>query len=315
MDLALIQFHTSCYGSIAKACAKYFQDSTIRKSRRNMFILKYCQLTHMEGHKKTVIYAIIAVSVLCLIIYLMQTNKSIQTLNLQDSQDSLPQLSITGIPTPLVIAEIGKEVNFTFIFRPHKKDNGPYDYDIKFDNELLKTGSFELPPDGSESINSGFIPHESTLEQSSVSNASDFRLGNNIELATIIGNLSHSGKLTIPIDFLGQSMVLIFDPNKNESLTLDNRSLVEVGNPNNIDIPNRKRVLSNYGYMLRQEELQIDNNHGILKIQHRSSYKDYRYAFKIIKVIITKKESDYSLSTYEASVWTIVKEDPENLLS
>ena len=28
MDLALVQFHNLCYGSMAKACAKYFQDST-----------------------------------------------------------------------------------------------------------------------------------------------------------------------------------------------------------------------------------------------------------------------------------------------
>lgn len=30
MSLASVQFHNPCYGSIAKACAKYFQDSTSR---------------------------------------------------------------------------------------------------------------------------------------------------------------------------------------------------------------------------------------------------------------------------------------------
>ncbi len=29
MDLALVQFHNLCYGSMAKAYAKYFQDSTV----------------------------------------------------------------------------------------------------------------------------------------------------------------------------------------------------------------------------------------------------------------------------------------------
>lgn len=30
MDLALVQFHNPCYGSGAKACAKYFWDSTFK---------------------------------------------------------------------------------------------------------------------------------------------------------------------------------------------------------------------------------------------------------------------------------------------
>ena len=38
MDLALIQFHNSCYESIAKACAKYFQDSTSPKETEKGFI-------------------------------------------------------------------------------------------------------------------------------------------------------------------------------------------------------------------------------------------------------------------------------------
>ena len=34
MDLALVQFHNPCYGSMAKACAKYFQDSTQNNDSR-----------------------------------------------------------------------------------------------------------------------------------------------------------------------------------------------------------------------------------------------------------------------------------------
>ena len=44
MDLALVQFHNPCYGSIAKACAKYFQDSTLNRLilKQNSELTSFC---------------------------------------------------------------------------------------------------------------------------------------------------------------------------------------------------------------------------------------------------------------------------------
>jgi hypothetical protein len=109
------------------------------------------------NNEKTVTYAIIAACIIGIVMvgFVVLTNTS--------TKESFSELYFedhTSLPTESVF---GEPCSFTFTTVSHEVNTTSYTYLVSFDDRVIKQGTFTLAPEQRTSINTLFVPNNSTL--------------------------------------------------------------------------------------------------------------------------------------------------------
>ncbi|GEM_PF-1044448 len=326
---------------------------------------------NMGDNDKTIVYGIVAACVVGMVIIgalvlSSDTSEGFSELYFEDHTE-LPRM-----------VDVNEEIDFAFTVVSHERDVTTYDYNVTYDNRLIKSGTFKLMPEDSSSeevilakgnektIDVSFVPKDSSLVRidAPIVKESSLELDERLGMVTSQGagfervnvittpkgysvitwgannstrqiDVEMADKLIFPIELSVGSVqkntgMLIFDPNLEESFSTNNSEIIRVGDPYNV-VPNDLDSISSFGYKIKREGWEIENDRGNLFILHQSMDTDYRYEFRKMSVEVSSLESEIRglndtvtseravfgkapvLSEYEIHFWIIVKEDPDKL--
>jgi hypothetical protein len=288
----------------------------------------------MEADKRTLLKGFVVACILGLIIVaaLVLYGSNIHILpNSTSEGNSL--FFFEGFPHYLKVVEFGKPVNLTFNIESREKDPMVYNYSIKYDNEQLRSGKINLQPGDSVSIPFSFVPNETFLVKLPDTDLTISRLRSNGRLGTLVNQDERKMDVIIPDKVIVpikpwfanpkiQEWLLMLDPSKKESFTINNSTLNQVAGSYEITTPPERDEVSNFGYDIKNEMWTIENDHGDLNITRRYSVAHYRYGFKNVSakvlkirggVVLSSKGLD--LSSKDIDFWVIVEKNPEDLIS
>lgn len=325
----------------------------------------------MSDNDKTIIYGIVAACILGMVVIgaLILSSSSSEGFSELYFEDH------TELPR---IVDIGEAINFSFTVKSYEKVSTTYDYNVTYDNQLIKSGTFKLLPEDSlsfeekpakmseKTIDVSFVPKTSSLIRINSPNVKmsklklDQRLGmvisqgSGFERVNVITtpngysvitwgannstrqvNVELPDKLIFPIELSVDGIqkhtgMLIFDPNLEESFSINNSDIIRQGDPYNV-VPNDLDSISSFGYRINRQGWEIENNRGNLDILRWNSATDYRYKFKKVSVKVSSMDSEIRglndtaisegyglqkapvLSEYEIYFWIIVQEDQNKL--
>jgi len=326
----------------------------------------------MESDDKTVVYAIIAACVLGIAIIgafviTSDTSGGFSELYFEDHTE-LPRMVEMDEDVSFAFTVVSHEKDETTYEYDVTYDNWPVksgSFTLLPEDSVL---AGEVPAKGNEkTINASIVPRESSLVRVDEPRVHVSRLRYDGKLGMVTGqgdgferlnivtspngysvvywganNTTHQIDVTVPDKLIFPVMLpvsgvpdhtgmLIFDPSAKEAFSTNSSSLKRVGDPYSIN-PAELNTLSNYGYTLRREEWEIENNYGNLDILRRYEDTDYRYEFRKVSVEVSSLESEICglnetimgtqsvfgeapvLYEYEIHFWIIVKEDPERLV-
>jgi hypothetical protein len=282
----------------------------------------------MEVDKRTLLKGIVVACIFGLIIVaaLVLYSSNIHILPNNSASEGISLFYFEGFPNYLKVVESGEPVNLTLSIQSHEKEPMIYNYSIKYDNEQLRSGQINLQPGDSTSIPFSFVPNETFLVKLPDTNLTISRLRSNGRLGTLVNQDERKMDVIIPDKAIVpikpwfasppiQEWLLMLDPSKKESFTINNSALNQVAGPYKTPTPTEGDKVSNFGYDVKNEMWTIENNHGDLIITRRYSVAHYRYAFKKVSAKGLKIRGGEVLSIMDIDFWLIVEKNPEDLLS
>jgi len=214
--------------------------------------------------------------------------------------------------------EVGKERNFTFTVASHKLEKSSYRYAAKFDNEVIKEGTFILLPQESKTIKVAFVPGTSSMtfvNSKTDTEESSFTSSNILGFALFdkeTGQISpiyktEAGNLIIPVkipysysDKTPESILLLqVNPKDKKTFHFHYTKKLEVEDK----VTKEDSLISPIGYNIISEEQTISNSGEKISFIRKVTTSQYRYEKKKVSVEVSDGEKDY-----EIHFWVIVEE-------
>lgn len=238
------------------------------------------------NNEKIVTYAIIAACIIGIVMvgFVVLTNTS--------TKESFSELYFedhTSLPTESVV---GEPCSFTFTTVSHEVNTTSYTYLVSFDDRVIKQGTFTFAPEQRISINTLFVPNNSTLVfkgDTIKQKHNHFTLNNpmNISIAIpIIGDM-------------GNPIVVLIDPDENKTnvYTYDSMDPVSTSSDKGTDT----------GFDLVVTKFTIQNDYGEVDITHTDTVSKYRHEPKKMSVVVTSGTG----TEYVIHFWIIIKSNKD----
>ena len=238
------------------------------------------------NNEKTVTYAIIAACIIGIVMvgFVVLTNSS--------TKESFSELYFedhTSLPTEVLVDE---PCSFTFTTVSHEVNTTSYMYLVSFDDSVIKQGSFKIAPEQKTSINTLFIPNDSTLVyKGNTTNQKHNHLTLNNPM-----NIS----ISIPIiGDMGNPILVLIDPDENKTnvYTYDSMDPVSILSDKGMDT----------GFDLVVTKYTIQNDYGEVDLTYTNTVSQYRYEPKDVSVLVTSSSG----TEYEIHFWMIIKSDKD----
>lgn len=239
------------------------------------------------NNEKTVTYAIIAA---CIIAIVMVGVVVLTNTSTKESFSELYFEDHTELPSEL---EVGESSSFTFTTVSHEVNTTSYTYLVSFGDSVIKQGTFKIAPEECISINTLFIPNDSTL----------VFMGNTTKQKHNHLQLNDPLNISIDIPVIGiinmTPVIVLIDPDENKTnvYTYDSKDPVSTLSDKETDT----------GFDLVSTKYTIRNNYGDVDITYTNTLSKYRYEPKKMSVLVISDTG----TEYEINFWMIIKSDKD----
>ncbi len=212
---------------------------------------------------------------------------------------------------------VGEEESFAFTVVSHEVEKSSYHYAVKFDDKVIKEGTFTLLPQEKSTVHAKFSASDSSIvcaESKTDTWRTNFGLSNIVGVTWPGGKTVEStpegktvesipllkpedGNLILPIKFsydgTTESYVLLkINPRSKDEFRFSYTKRVNVESEG-------KRI----GYNLEEEKQTIGNEYGEITFIHEATDSQYRYEKKKVSVEVSANGKEYVIH-----FWTVVEE-------
>ncbi len=277
----------------------------------------------MDFEDKTIVYAIIAACVLGIAVIGALVVFTGTSDTMRESFSELYFESPKVLPS---VVDVGEPVAFAFSVVSHELSETPYTYTVRYDNQVLQSGTFTLPAAGTggntkKAFNVIFTPDKPGLVQVREPTTTVLQTTYNGGVGVLVpvyGTQELQGgkdRILLPADLSGFGLPdregwLIFDPATRETFSTTTTSVAQVGTSPAQTSPAKDAAsaVTDSGYSVSRTEWTIDNNHGTITARKETTSTEYRYIYQKVSVDVSSPST-----TYEIHFWILVQEDPEVL--
>jgi len=277
----------------------------------------------MEFEDKTIVYAIIAACVLGIVVIGALVVFTHTSGTMKESFSELYFESPKDLPS---VVNVGEPVAFAFSVVSHELTETPYTYTVRYDNQILQSGTFTLPAAGTggntkKAFNVTFTPDKPGIIQVGEPATTVLQTTYNGGVGVLVpanGAQEIQGgtdRILLPADLSGfgfpdREGLLIFDPTTRETFSTTTTSVAQVGTSPAQTVPAKDvaSAVTDSGYTVSRTEWIIDNDHGVITVQKETTSTEYRYTYQKVSVDVASPST-----AYEIHFWILVQEDPEVL--